>query len=201
MFGVSHGGKLRARGDLRRNLVDICTAILTPITLPTWDRLAQMAKHVFASSKDWAFLKGGHASAYKQLPLDPKHANLTVIALRNPKSAKWVGFVPNVLLCGSVSAVLHYNCFSRPLEILVNRCIGIPACNYYDDFGPFTPKVVMKEALDTFPCFTETLWANLNGDKSECKFAIAFLCLKGEFPRMANNMLRNIFLPPGKIEL
>ena len=198
-FGVSQGEKLRACDDLRRNLVNVCTAVLTPITLPTWDHLAQMAKHVFPSTKDWAFIKGDHASAYKQLPLDPRFANLTVVALREPSSGRWMGFVPKVLLFGAVSAVLHYNSFSRALAVLVNRYLGIPLCNYYDDFGAYTPSIIKEQSLRAFESFSETLGANLNPDKSKAKDSLKFLGLKGDFPHVKSGMLLRIYLPRSKI--
>ena len=102
-------------------MTNVCTAILTPITLPTWDHLSEIAKALYHTFRGWSFIKGDHASAYKQLPLDPAHANLTVVAPRRPQSGLWMAFVPKVLLFGSISAVLHYNCFSRCLAILVNK--------------------------------------------------------------------------------
>ena len=152
-FGVSQGKKLRPCGDLRHNLVNSRTAILSPITLPTWDHLAQMGRSVFSSVMDWGFLKGDHASAYKQLPIDPSYANLSVVALRNPKSVKLMGFAPRVLLFGAVQAVLHYNCFPRCLAVLVNRCLGIPLVNYYDDFGAFCPASIYWMPQHSFLSF------------------------------------------------
>ena len=112
---------LRPCDDLRRNLTNACTAILTPITLPTWDRLSEIANALYHTFRDWDFIKGDRASAYKQLPLDPTHANLTAVALRHPVTGRWVAFVPKALLFDSISAVLHYNCLSRCLAILLNR--------------------------------------------------------------------------------
>lgn len=120
-FGVTQGEKLRACDDLRRNMVNLCALVMTPITLPTWGHLAQMAKQVPPSGFDWAFIKGDHASAYKQLPLDPRYANLTVVAPRNPSSGLWEAFVPRVLLFGAVSAVIDYNCFFRALAVLLTN--------------------------------------------------------------------------------
>ena len=198
-FGVSQGSKLRACDDLRHNLVNVCTAVLTPITLPTWDHLAQMSKAVFPSAKDWAFIKGDHASAYKQLPLDPKFANLTVVALRDPSSGRWMGFIPKVLLFGAVSAVLHYNSFSRALGVLVNRYLGIPLCTYYDDFGAYSPSIIKDHALRAFSNFSEILGADLNPDKSKAKDSLKFLGLKGDFPHIESGMLLRIYLPRSKI--
>ena len=104
-----------------------------------------MAKSIHSSETDWSFLKGDHASAYKQLPPDPKYVNLTVVSLRNPTSGLWMGFVPKVLLSGAVSAVLQYNCFSRSLAEVANRYFGIPLVNYYGDFGsPPLPPLLRK---------------------------------------------------------
>ena len=100
-----------AFGDLRRNLVNICTDVLTPITLPIWDHLAQMAQRVCSSPNERAFLEGDRVPAYKQFPIDPKFANLPVSTARDPSSGKWMGFDHNAILLGAVSAVLRYNCF------------------------------------------------------------------------------------------
>ena len=45
-FGVENQEKLRARGDLKRNLVKLCTSATTPINLPTWDHIAHPSKDV-----------------------------------------------------------------------------------------------------------------------------------------------------------
>ena len=68
--------------------------MLTPITLPTWDHIAQLSKSFFRTKRNWVFLKSDHVDAYKQLPLDPEYANLTVVALRNPDTGKWCAFIP-----------------------------------------------------------------------------------------------------------
>ena len=134
-FGVSLGEKLRARDDLRHNMVNLRTSSMTPITLPTWGHLAQMAKRVHNSGLDWAFLKRDRASAHNQLPLDPRYANLTVVALRNPSSGKRMASIPKVLLFGGVSAVIHYNFFPRALAVLMNKYFGNPLVNYLTTSG------------------------------------------------------------------
>ena len=128
-------GKLRACDDLRRNLVNLWTSVITPITLPTWDHIAQLRRDAFRTNTKWTFLKADHDSAYKQLPLDPDFAGITVVALRGPATSKWHSFFPRALLFGAVSAVIHYNCFARALAVLINHTLGIPVINYFDDFG------------------------------------------------------------------
>lgn len=112
-FVVSHGAKIRARDDIRRTIANLCAPVLTPIALPTWGHLSQVAKNAHHTNTDWDFLRGDRASAYKQLPLDHRYANLTVIALRNHKTGRWMGFATKAILFGVVSEVTHYNCFSR----------------------------------------------------------------------------------------
>ena len=180
-------------------MTNLRTSILTPITLPTWDRLAQMAKIVHRANRNWAFLKGDHASAYKQLPLDPKYANLSVATLRDPRTNRWNGFPPKVLLFGAVSAVLHYNCFSRSLAVLINRMFGIPPISYFDDFGSFCPAGLAHKALSVFSKATEILKSDLNKDKSKCDKSLEFLGLTGDFPQAESGMILMIYLPQEKI--
>ena len=199
-FGVSHGKKLRACGDLRRNLANTCTAILTPITLPTWDHIRQMAKSIVSAAQDWVFTKGDHASAYKQLPIAPEYANLSVAALRGPASGQWKGFIPKVLLFGSVSAVLHYNVFARSLAVLINRFLCTPMVCYYDDFGSLVILVNLPQASVIFKKFFDKLGDVLNPEKSKYGDTVKFLGLKGQFPSIQGGVLLRIFLPKSKVE-
>ena len=86
-----------------RNMTKLRTTALTPITLPTWGHLAKIAKNIHHTNTDSAFIKGDRAFAYKQLPIDPRYANLAAIALRNPKTGRWAGFAHKVLLRTSYS--------------------------------------------------------------------------------------------------
>ena len=89
--------------------------------------------------------------------------------------------------------------FPRAFAVLINRTLGIPLCNYYDDFGAFTPSPIKEQALMTFEIPPETLGADLNGSKSKAKDVIKFLGLKGEFPQLNSGMKLKIFLPRSKI--
>ena len=79
---------IRACDDLKQCVVNSRTVVLTPIALPTWDHLAQMAKSAHLSKTDWSFRKGDHAAEYKQRPLDPQYANLAAISLRRPATGR-----------------------------------------------------------------------------------------------------------------
>ena len=121
--------KLRACGDLRQNVVNMRTSFISPITLPTWDHIAQLSMAAYRTNTRSTFLKADHDAEYKQLPLDPDFAGITVVALRGPVTSKWHEFFPRVLLFGAVSSVIHYNFFARSLAVLINRTLGIPALN------------------------------------------------------------------------
>ena len=125
-LGVSHGEKLRECADLRRIMLILRAAVLTPTALPARCHLAQMTKSIHTTRTGRFFLKGDRASAYKQLPLDPKYATLTAVSLRRPLSGRWMGFIPKALPFGAAAAVIHYNCYSRSLAVIISRYLDIP---------------------------------------------------------------------------
>ena len=198
-FGVSQGEKLRALDDLRRNMTNLCTTALTPITLPTWEHRAQIAKKTHHTNIDWAFRKGDRKAAYKQLPLGPRYANLTAITLRDPKTGRWTGFSPNVLLFGAVSAAIHYNCLSRALAVPTNRIFGIPFLSYFDDVGPFCHATISPRALAVFTKSTEIIKPDVKTTKSRRDRSIEFLGLAGDLPHVETRNLLTIYLPQKKI--
>ena len=129
---VVQDGEFRPCDELRHIQENPRKAILTPLTLlPTWGRRSEIAMAVFLLTSLGPLLRGGLASAYKQRPLDPAQANLSVISLLRPETGQWVDFVPKAILFGSVSASLHYNCFSRCLDFLINRRLGAPVLRYF----------------------------------------------------------------------
>ena len=79
-------------------------------------------------------------SPCKQLLLDPDYAGITVVTLRGPATSNGTHFPPIALLFGSVSAKIRYNCFARSLAAIINRALGIPALNYFGDFGDLVPE-------------------------------------------------------------
>ena len=52
-FGADQHEKLRACDDLRRSMVNLRTSVTTPITLPTWDHIAQLSKLVLHTKRKW----------------------------------------------------------------------------------------------------------------------------------------------------
>ena len=103
-FGVEQNDKLRECDDLKQNMVNLRTSVFTPITLPTWDRISQMANRIRSFKTAWGFLKADRKDAYKQLLLDRAYVNLTLVALRNHISCHWYAFVPRFFYSGPLSS-------------------------------------------------------------------------------------------------
>ena len=158
-----------------------------------------MAKSAVSPVRDWGFLKGDHASAYKQLPVAHGFANLSAVLLMGPASGKWMGFSPNVLIFGPLSAVLHYNCFSRSLAVFAHRYLCIQMASYYDDSGALSPLLILHQAPETFTKFFGNLGELSNRDKSKHGDVVEFLGLKGPPLDQGRNVDKYI-LPTGENE-
>ena len=197
-FGVRQMDKLRACDDLRYSTTNAYCSVRTPIKLPTWDHLAQMAANVTKTDRKWGFFKADHESAYKMLPIKPAHIKMALVTLRDPSTDRWHAFAPRATLFGAVSAVLHYNAFSRALAVTFTKLTGIPILSYFDDFGALVPYEVLKDALDTFLTFCDLLGVTLKTTKTEWGESLTLLGLRGDFPKPENLMTLAISLPEDK---
>ena len=197
-FGVDQMEKLRACDDLKYGTTNLYCSVWTPIKLPTWDHIAQLAALVRGAKCAWSFFKTDHESAYKQLPISPEDQRASVVALRHPKTGAWMAFVPRTLLFGAVAAVLHYNCFSRAVAVLFTKVTGIPLLSYFDDFGALVPSEVSDHALQAFITFCELLGLKLKPSKTEKGPALTFLGIFGTFPGPHNDMSLTVSLPREK---
>ena len=195
LFGVDHADKLRACDDLKHNHVDRYCSVWAPIKLPTWDRIAQMCLGVKEDLRERPFFKADRESAYKQLPMGPKHHNLAMGSIRNPDTGERAVFPPKALLFGAVAAVLRYNCFSRLPPAMFNKIFGIPMVGYFDDFGALVPSKLAPLALRTFGRFCGIIGIQLKVTKTECANSLVSLRLKGGFPKPPNGALRHIEHP------
>ena len=113
-FGVDQLDKIRSCDDIKYSTTNEYCAVWTPIKLPTWDHIGQMASDVKETNRPWSFLKVDHEAAYKQLPLDPSRAKYALAALLRPTLLTWHAFRPHALLFGAEADVAHYNCFQGP---------------------------------------------------------------------------------------
>ena len=194
-FPVAQPDKTRACDDLKYGRINLRTSDYTPITLPTWDHVSQLCSDISDPNTDWSFFKADHASAYKNLPLNPDHGNLCVVTLQDPSGGEWYGFPPKTLLFGAAVAVLHYNLFSRIVAILANRIFGLPVINYVGDFGCLLPASLGEAGLRTFSSFCQMIGVWLKDKKTEIGREVIFLGLHGSFPGLRNRMELLISLP------
>ena len=197
-FDVGQMEKLRACDDLKYGTANLFCSVWTPIKLPTWDHISQLAALVRDTKCAWSFFKTDHESAYKQLPIAPEDQNLSAVALRRPVAGKWMAFAPRTLLFAAVAAVLHYNCFSRAVAAPFTKVTGIPLLSYFDDFGSLVPSEVLGQALAAFATFCQLLGLKLKDSKTEKGPALTFLVIFGEFPGPHNDMSLTISLPREK---
>ena len=93
----------------------------------------------------------------------------------------------------------HYNCFARALAVLMNRLLGIPVLNYFDDFGALVPEPLGDRALWMVGNTSSVLGAPMKTIKSLVDTQLTFLGLLGSFPGPQRGLLLSIELPQGKI--
>ena len=164
-FGVDQMDKLRSCDDLKYSTTNMYCTVWTPIKLPTWDHIGQMTLEVANSNRPWSFMKMDHEAAYKQLPIDSDQTKYAMVALRHPTTLEWHAFPPFSLLFGAEAAVIHYNCYSRTVAILINRILGIPLIAYYDDLGALIPSDLGQLTLATAKVFVTTIGYFISGKK------------------------------------
>ena len=197
-FGVEQADKLRACDDLKHSMTNLACTVHTPIQLVSRGHITQLANFLAGDGGDWVMFKADHEAAYKQLPLNPLDMRNAIVALRDPTSKRWYGFVSRTLVFGSADAVLHYNIFPRIITALTNRCLGIALVGYFDDFAALIKKHLRQKALETFTRICPLLGIRIKPGKSEVGSPLTFLGLLGTFPCAANGRRLSISLTPGK---
>ena len=146
-FPVIQGSEIRACDDFKYGLINLRAADIAPIALPTWGHIGQIAADLSSPPREWSFMKADSKAAYKNLPLSPEQSRFCIAALRSPVDSKWYGFAPRALLFGATAAVHHYNCFPRTVAVIINRLVGLPIVNYFDDIGSMVPAPLSGDGL------------------------------------------------------
>ena len=196
-FAVVQGAKIRACDDLRASETNRSCKAIAPISLPSWEHVAQISNDLLKSGRGLAFGKADESDAYKKLPLKAPDAFLAVITLQGP-DGKWYVFTPRSQLFGSTAAVVHYNTFPRLLAPLFTRLFGIPLIGFFDDYGFLIFKSVMEESLSTFRQFCSILGIDLSEKKCSVGTTNTFLGLKGVSPSKVNSCSLTISMGPEK---
>ena len=196
-FAVIQGEKIRACDDLKASLTNRACQVITPISLPSWEHLAQACLLISNSAHDWSLGKGDESDAYKKQPLSPSDALLAVTTLMGP-DGRWYGFIPRSQIFGSTASVVHYNTFSRLLASLICRLMGLPCIGYFDDYAFMVPKPIQDLALITFKDFSSIMGTILHDRKCSIDSTNTFLGLRGVMPSKASGMKLSISLDKDK---
>ena len=196
-FAVIQGEKIRACDDLKASLTNSSCSVLTPISLPSWEHLAQACLLVADSGTDWSLGKGDESDAYKKQPLLASDSLLAVTTLMGP-DGRWYGLVPRSQIFGSTASVIHYNTFSRLLASLICRLLGLPCIGYFDDYAFLVPRTLQDLALTTFKEFCAILGVILKDSKCSVGPINTFLGLRGDFPSRRSGMKLTISLDQEK---
>lgn len=133
-FPISKRDKIRDTDHFKQAEINRLRCIPTPISRPSWDRIANMVSDLGHLVRRWDFGKRDHAHAYNNCPLGPIDSALAYIVLLNPPDRPWYAWRPSSLLSGPTAAVLHYNALSRLPSALVLHILAIPAVALYGDF-------------------------------------------------------------------
>ena len=113
-----------------------------------------------------AIFTADHSAAYGDLPLNPPQEDAFVVTLRRPSDGEWRGFFPLTLLFWATAAVLHYDGFSRIVAILADILFGLPAVNYFDDFGRLLHSSLFEGGVSTFMQFFGLIGVTIKEEKT-----------------------------------
>ena len=198
-FAVVQGEKIRACDDLKASLTNRACKVITPISLPSWEHLAQACILLSDSRHEWSLGKGDESDAYKKQPLRSSDAILAVTTLMGP-DGRWYGFVPRSQIFGSTASVVHYNSFSRLLASLICRLLKLPCIGYFDDYAFLAPTPIQELALSTFKEFSSLVGTLLHAKKCSIEPVNTFLGLRGSMPCRRSGMKLEISLDQEKSE-
>ena len=123
-------GKDRDCDDLRHSVANIAAAVLTPIRLAYWGRLAGIANRFRAKGAICEFPKCDRKSDYNSLPVDPREARFAVITSKCHNDGKYYAFIRRALLFGSIASALRYNVSARIITDLFTLIFGIPMASF-----------------------------------------------------------------------
>ena len=111
--------------------------------------------HESWTRESWITVKGRVAdlkAAYKQLPRDPVHESLTIIAVKNPILRRIELFETLSLMFGQTAAVYSFLRFSRAIAAISAKLLDIVVVEFFDDFTQVEAAVLAEssqEALET----------------------------------------------------
>ena len=136
--------------------------------------------------EDWAFeewrdLVGRVAdlkSAYKQLPRHPRHANVSIIAVKNPKTQRVEFFETLSMMFGQTAAVYAFLRFSRAISAIAAVTMSLLVVEFFDDFTQIEPASTAQSGHRAFEQVIELLgWRLSKSEKKRKDYAKVFVSL------------------------
>ena len=107
-------------------------------------------------------------SAYKQCPVRPSQAHLSVCAMKDPDSGKVMFFELHALPFGATASVHGFNKAAMALEHILTGITGIPCTHYFDDFTFIGPKTIMLAVIEIAKDLVALLgWRVKGGDTAK----------------------------------
>jgi hypothetical protein len=89
------------------------------------------------------------ANAYKQMPVHPADASVSVIAVQRPDSKEVSLFRAIALMFGETGAVYAFLRISRAIAALASRLFHLVVVEFFDDFSQVEPSASSDSAQIT----------------------------------------------------
>ena len=177
-FGLRQNDKVRPIDNFSEHLVNQCFGAEEKIAMMGVDQVVSWARAWIGACNDdrsvevkdntdqvwrcrlhegwrleqWRSLNGrvtDLANAYKQLPVHPADAGVSVIAVQQPSSERVHLYRALSLMFGETGAVYGFLRVSRALATLAARLFNLIVVEFFDDFTQLEPSLTASSALET----------------------------------------------------
>ena len=141
-------------------------------------------------------------SAYKQLPVNPVHASLNIIAVQPPGGQPVSFFQARSLMFGQTAAVYAFLRFSRAISAIAGKLFSLVTVEFFDDFTQVEPAVTSESAQFALESLLKLLGWKIAATAAKRKsFAKQFVSLGVQLD-FSSIALGSILLEqkPGRIE-
>ena len=176
-FEVVQKNKVRGCDSATTNMINQITKISEKLQLPSTDsnvaalRLLRSAVPL-GQFAGWVL---DERKAYRQIAVKPEQRKFSVIALKDPKSARPAFFVMIGHSFGLVSAVYNYNRRSAAINEILVKLFGLVAFSFYDDKYGFELESTAASARLVAECVHTWLGARYDQKKLQLSEAPTIL--------------------------
>lgn len=162
------------------NEISCMTCQLKVSTLDTFAAIsnrfiqARLSSSAAPDELNFKIVKVDHKAAYRQLRADNSEFLRVILAIC-PTTGRLHAFLASRLLFGEKLSPLHYNAWALTLCLVTNCLLGVPLCQYYDDYA--TPGEADDDTLlqDLLIFLGEILESAFAEDKSDDGFEVGHL--------------------------